>query len=271
MKLPVRAAVVLGAVAVIAVAGYAGAAAYASGHASSGSRSAPGPARPAAAAPAQADLVLVPLATACRVVDTTLKVGPFSPNQSRGYVVGGTTGIAGQGGHNNGCGIPVTATAVAVQLTALNATAAGSFALAAAGTKPAGTAVSFSPGQAATSGTTQALTPGGGKALTVKALGGGADLRVDVTGYYLQQIEAFVNSDGTVFSQTNRIVSVTHHATGQYYLTIDTDVLNCSIMATAVDSGVSASANAGGGTLAFVYTFNSSGPVDAYFNFVITC
>src|SRR5215510_10918737 len=55
----------------------------------------------------------------CRIADTRLAGGPLAAGSTRDFHVVGT-GLATQGGSSSGCGIPTTARAAMVNLTAVN-------------------------------------------------------------------------------------------------------------------------------------------------------
>src|SRR5688572_20069686 len=78
----------------------------------------------ALAAPAtQENLVYFPLENPCRVVDTRVAGGAFAANTQRNYRVTGVN-ISGQGGSST-CGIPTGATAIALNVAAIDASASG--------------------------------------------------------------------------------------------------------------------------------------------------
>lgn len=66
-----------------------------------------------------ADLVYTPVSP-CRIVDTR-PGSPFGANTTRSFFVTGTGGFEAQGGNAGGCGIPELATAVMVNITAVDA------------------------------------------------------------------------------------------------------------------------------------------------------
>ena len=66
-----------------------------------------------------ADLSFTPL-TPCRIIDTRLAGGAIAAGSTRNFVVAGTTGFTAQGGNATGCGVPVGATSVLINFTAVN-------------------------------------------------------------------------------------------------------------------------------------------------------
>lgn len=67
-----------------------------------------------------ADLVFTKV-NPCRIIDTRIAGGPLPSGGGRDFYVAGTVGFTGQGGASGGCGVPVGATAVAVNLVVLPA------------------------------------------------------------------------------------------------------------------------------------------------------
>ncbi|GAB2502327.1 hypothetical protein [Arenimonas alkanexedens] len=72
------------------------------------------------------DLVYTPV-TPCRIVDTrNVAAGTIATNGTRNFVAIGVTGFTSQGGSGTDCGVnPLTATAVAVNITAVTPATAG--------------------------------------------------------------------------------------------------------------------------------------------------
>jgi hypothetical protein len=230
----------------------------------------------APAAPQTADQLFVPLPS-CRLVDTVGHRGPIAAGAARTFYVAGATGFGAQGGKNGGCGIPANATAVSAQFTAVDPAGAGSLDVYPAQQKAADPLLYFGAGQDAATGATQPIAPSGGLGLTVKAVSSATDLIIDVDGYYEPQIEAFVESNGTVYSSTSRVLSAAHDGTGLYTVTADTDVYDCSVTVTSSNSAVIANGYGSSGDQIGVmtYAWNASAdsyePADANFNVTATC
>lgn len=127
----------------------------------------------------------------CRLVDTRLAPGPTEPGSS-----GAPALYPGQPGQTSWsrvfraagqCGVPATAKAVSLNVTAVAAAAGGTFAfypgdqLAA----PGASAVSFGPGQTRAGNVVVALSASGSGTLAVQNTSGGpAAVVVDVNGYF---------------------------------------------------------------------------------------
>jgi hypothetical protein len=117
--------------------------------------------------------------TPCRLVDTRQPPGPAG-GPALGSGVPRTFAVAGA------CGVPATATAVAVNLTAVSPTAAGNLTLFAAGTAPPATsALNFAAGQTRSNNAEARLGSAGGVTISYAAPGGATvEVIVDVVGYF---------------------------------------------------------------------------------------
>jgi hypothetical protein len=114
----------------------------------------------------------------CRVVDTRAADGPhggpaLSAGQDRTFT------MADQ------CGIPPTATALAVNLTATGASAAGNLRLYPAGTVlPLVSSINYSPGQTRANNAIVSLSPSGAIAVRCAQGAGSVHFILDVSGYF---------------------------------------------------------------------------------------
>jgi hypothetical protein len=168
----------------------------------------------------------------CRAFDTHATT-PLAANTNRAFAVAGTIGFGFQGGHTGGCGVPTSATAVAISLTTSLASASGTvaaFPFAASVPPPATAAVGFNPSQTQVAGVTVGI---GQNKIFLRPTGGSTQATGDITGYYAPQIEAFINADGTIFSSTSRVLSATHDGAGRYSIIVDRDVYYCAVHVTA--------------------------------------
>ncbi|MFM7063157.1 MAG: leishmanolysin-related zinc metalloendopeptidase, partial [Actinomycetes bacterium] len=128
----------------------------------------------------------VPL-TPCRVLDTRSGGGALQPNVARNVQVAGTgAAIAAQGGTPGGCGVPSTATAVEMAVSAVNPVGNGFLRIWPAGeTAPTATFVNYAAGQSTTNtgAVTRAATS---PDLTLQAFVAATEVVVDVQGYYTE-------------------------------------------------------------------------------------
>lgn len=94
----------------------------------------------------------------------------------------------------------------------------------------------------------------------------------DVTGYYVPQIEAYINYDGSIYSRTARILSVTHNDTGSYTVTADRNVEQCAVQVTPVEGAIATGDGYSGNSIrVLIYAADGTTPVDADFNLSAHC
>jgi hypothetical protein len=183
-----------------------------------------------AAAPAtiiaSSELVFTPV-TPCRAFNTRATT-PITGNQSRSFRIADSTDLSAQGGAATGCGVPASASAVALSLTALDETAAGYLTVYASGAaRPTVVALSYA---ANTTLTNTVIAAVGGKEMSVFT-SRRTNVAGDVVGYYAPPIIANIAADGTLVQGTTRVLSVIKSGTGVYDVTIDRDVSSCIALA----------------------------------------
>ena len=218
--------------------------------------------------------IYVPV-TPCRIVDGREALGAIPAGGNRSYEVRGKTGFVGQGGTSGGCGIPTYATAVTFSVTVVNPAGSGFLRGWPQGlSEPNATLMNFN-GVSQT--TTAPLTLGAAsesKDIRFKSYGNAAMLVIEVQGFYAPQIHGEVNIDGTLASQTSRVLSSSRPATGNYVITVDRNVAGCSASAAPNGSGsFIASAVPGTGNTIDVYTYatNTGNPTNITFNLDVSC
>jgi hypothetical protein len=223
-----------------------------------------------AAVTANPELLYVAI-TPCRIVDTRGAVGPFSSGQTRNYYVGGTFGFAPQGGRSGGCGIPEGAQAVAAVVTAVSPAHAGYVRAWPAGSaEPGATLLNYATNNIGIGGQVK-LRSGAGTDMSVKNYGGPTQIVIDVNGYYIQQLQAYIASGGSVIDQSGRLVSATKNSTGVYTLTWDRSVDTCSGQGSSDLTGHIVSVYTSGNN-SYVYIVNNAGtPEDYWVNVDINC
>lgn len=230
--------------------------------------------RPAVAAPVQEETVFVPI-TPCRIVDTRAKGGPVSA--ARSFYVAGSTHFADQGGTSGGCAVPASATAVSANVVATGAKKSGYVKGYPAGSAaPTASVLNFATASIAND-LSLAVRPGTAQGLTLAA-NTPVQLVVDLTGYYAPQIEAFVDSDGTLDTGTGRVLGVSHVAgTGTYTVSTDSNIFNCSTTATSTQVGAYAAAvpaSSLSSVVVHTWTVTDAGATvstDENFNLTVTC
>jgi len=217
----------------------------------------------AAAVTETPELLFVPVAP-CRIVDTRVAGGKMASGAVRSYYVGGTTGFAPQGGTSGGCGIPEGAKALSETVVAVSPSAGGYLkSWAAGGAEPGSSMLNYQKGAVVSTGTTVPLRSGAGTDLTVKNAGGSTHLVIDVNGYYIQQLQAYIASGGSVIDQSGRLVSSTKTADGQYTLVWDRDVSTCAGVGSSDLTGHIVSVYTSGAN-SYVYIVNNAGVAEDY-------
>ncbi|MDY0909693.1 hypothetical protein [Microbacterium sp. CFBP9034] len=220
--------------------------------------------------PSAAEMQYVAI-TPCRVVDTRSGGGRFSNGTTRSYYVGGTFGFAPQGGTTGGCGIPEGAVAVAATVLALNPSGPGRIKAWPAGVAEPGANVLYYGSESLGAGTTLTLRPGAGTDLTVKNYNASTDVILDINGYYLPQMWAYISTSGAVLDQSGRLLSATNDSAGTYTLVWDRDVSVCVGTANSDISGYIASVYTST-NISYVYIDDNAGNASNYwFNVLISC
>jgi hypothetical protein len=234
---------------------------------------------PAAIRPTNTETLFHPV-TPCRVVDTRHGTGALANSATGTFYVRGTTGFPAQGGTSGGCGIPVGATAVSTNVTAVAPTGAGYMTAFAAGTaEPDTNFITYQPRQNITANPVLPLAASGtARDLSIRNHGSPVQVIVDVTGYYVPQIQGLLIANSGIFDGTTRILSNTRVSSGVFRVTIDRDVTYCApSVTTYYGIGVYASATTFNGNVVTVYlwTLGANGtpiPFDtSYFYLTVSC
>ena len=189
--------------------------------------------------PAPAELSYTQLKP-CRVFDTT-KTTKIPANGSRTFRIAGIS-LEPQGGPAAGCGVPYAATAITLNLTAVNGASAGLATAAATGAGSSGVYLRFPAANPETEAGVVAL---GAQQITVKS-NRAVDVSGDVTGYYAPGIFATFLSDGTMTSSSGRVLTASTVGPGKYSIRVDRDVTGCVATASSVGGRYILGASAGG-------------------------
>lgn len=242
------------------------------------------PAQPARALstvnnPSPEQTVFVPV-TPCRVVDTRHGGGAIVDSATRNFYVAGTANFPAQGGHSGGCGVPVGATAVAVNVTATQTQASGYLIGWAAGTaRPVANFISTTRSGTISANPVLPLAATSSQQLSIYARGA-TQVVVDVSGYYVTQIHALIFASGTasqLYSGSPNVLSIANVGPGVADLTLDRDVTFCTPVAAADAQGHYALSFTFQGTNRIrvqTWTLNSSGtaiPTNGYVYVTVTC
>lgn len=187
--------------------------------------------------------------TPCRIVDTRKGTGangtPLGPGVTRTYYVGGTTGFAPQGGRSTGCGIPVGATAVSAVVTVIKPKVDSGYLQAwpAGVARPTASLLYYTKKQSSSAGATLTLATDAAKSLSVRNVKGKVKLTIDVQGYYVKPLAAFISASGAAYSGSSRIVNATRISTGVYEVQFDRSIRYCTSTVTPYVSSYFASAS----------------------------
>lgn len=223
-------------------------------------------AQPAVLRPATPETVFVATAP-CRAADTRVGGGPIASGSVRNFYIRGTAGFTGQGGHSGGCGVPLSASGVAANVTVTGAAANGYLVGFPFGTSaPLANFVTYRKSVTTTVNPTFALAASGvAPDLAIKSQGSSVQVVIDVSGYYVPQIEGMVAPDGSIYTGSSRLLSATHNSTGNYTVTLDSDVSYCTPTVTAYSGYVYASAYGFNSNKVQVFVwYLSSGTATAY-------
>ena len=170
------------------------------------------------------ETLFVPLPAPCRAFDVRV-----SQNTVKMLRIGGTAGFRAQKGKIGGCGVPDSATAVSISLSASGAPAAGRATAWPRGVgRPASITMSFPRRDMATTGATVALGSGKINIFPTQR----ARFIGDVTGYYVKPLAGFISSSGSPYSGSSRIVSSSRIETGVYEVVFDRNIRYCAATAT---------------------------------------
>jgi hypothetical protein len=214
------------------------------------------PALPGAAQTPPPETVFTAVAP-CRALLTPTKI---PANTSRLVQIVGS-GFGSQGGPTGGCGVPASATAVAMSFTAYGASSPGYLTAYAAGAaRPGVTSVSYPVNGAATAGTIVQLGDQGRISLFAAK-----DVTVagDVTGYYAPKLFAFVAKNGTLY-RGNRVTAVIRPTYAKYSVFFDRNIDNCVAHVTSEYAPYFMSAQVTGDKVD-VYTYDKTGTASEYY------
>jgi hypothetical protein len=204
----------------------------------------------------------------CRLFDTRVHNSPIPAGSTRTLVVGGTADFPAQGGSSGGCGIPTTATAVTVSLSAVIPAGPGYLRAWPAGTTPpTATVLNYTKGFNITTGATIPVSSTG---MTVEAFASKTGLVIDVTGYYQGTISASVDSTGALTSG-NGILDTSRLGVGDYVITTDRDVSNCTASVSSPDGTLSNATTSGNQITVHLVSLSGLTNTDDDFNVGVLC
>jgi hypothetical protein len=217
--------------------------------------------------------------TPCRLVDTRRPGagGFFADRATRSYRTQGNT--TSQGGATN-CGIPATATALELSVTAVTARDTGFLRLfPAGGSEPNATFMNYTPTFNASNAGTVAITPGTGANLKVRNYGAGTQVVIEVLGYYVENLYAVVNADGTL-NRGSAGATAAKQSTGTYRVNFNRNISGCAFSGGLHDASqgfgtqgyLAMAANGDNINGVFVETFGTNSvKADRTFHVTVTC
>jgi hypothetical protein len=172
----------------------------------------------------QPELIYTPI-TPCRAFGGIAQ----TPGQTLNFQITGAADLSGQGGPTKGCGIPASAKAVSINLSASSSSTGKLTGFAKGTTRPNITSLNYQPNKTETAGTTVSIGSDG--KISVYTSGASKSFG-DVTGYFAPQIAVFLRGDGSVVSATTRILKTEGSGSGQYKITVDRNVESCAVQVT---------------------------------------
>lgn len=221
----------------------------------------------------------------CRIYDTRQGQGqtPIGAGNFRILKVRQPEDITGQfraqGGREGGCGVPKDAAAIEATVTAVSAAGTGLLRLWPSGQpETTSTFLNYMRGFNPTNtGAVDICDVGCGTAsdLRVKAFGSATHVVIEVQGYYIKPMAAYVNVNGGLV-RGSRVVSSVRPLTGQYRVQFDRPVDQCIAVATTdgtVGNGwAQVGPDSADNTRIYVFTFDLNGTLaNRAFNVVLTC
>jgi hypothetical protein len=172
--------------------------------------------------------VFVPI-TPCRIVNTQNSAGDIDAGELRSYKTNGNT--SEQGGAA-ACGIPASATALELSVSAVRAEGPGYLRVHPAGVAtPTATFLNYGAGQNLTNaGTVQVRKGANVTNLSVRAFESDTHVVIDALGYYVTELFAAIEAGGAI-SRHNGVVVVANPFPGVTDVVFDRNVTGCGLVA----------------------------------------
>ncbi len=208
----------------------------------------------------------------CRIVNTQ-NGQPLAAGEARGYRVHGDT--RPQGGAQK-CGVPASATAVEVNITAVRAQGNGYLRVGPADAPiPNATFLNYEAAVNLSNAGAVAIESGPGVNLQVQAFVRPTHVVVDVLGYYVASLHATVATDGVLVNGSG-VTDVRRDGVGDYEIDFQRDVTYCGVTGVPTvivpTSTLQVVVTAISEETVYVHTVNGSGtPVDAVFSVTVVC
>jgi hypothetical protein len=215
--------------------------------------------------------------TPCRIVNTQNPAGKLNVGEVRSYRMSGTT--ADQGGAV-ACGIPSTASALELTITAVGAEGNGYLRVYPSNqAEPNATFLNYTNLFNAENAGTVRVAGGLGNNLSVKAYQRRTHVVIDVLGYYVPELMAVVSSAGNIV-RGNGSAQADKEGTGVYRVNFNRNVSGCAFTGGLHDAGtgngtegdIAIAGNGNNPNGVYVQTYNEAGAAaDSEFHVVVTC
>ena len=209
----------------------------------------------------------------CRAANTRVAGGALANTASRDFYVGGTFGFAPEGGLAGGCGVPVSATGVAVTITTVNATHNGYLKVWSTGSaEPATSFMNYGTAfNASVSGTIRISSSGQAR---IRTFGSSVQVIIDISGYYVAPLAAEVSSSGTLI-KGSRVTNafLLSGTTSSYEVDFDRNVSSCAYAVSSFLAGYSLEVEPRSGVANGVYIYtslNGTATTDQFY-LTVTC
>jgi hypothetical protein len=222
--------------------------------------------------------------TPCRILDTRKGLGKLPVGSQRTIDVRGSeTTFTTQGGNPGGCGIPAGAAAIEATVTAIDSGSGFLRAWPANLSQPNATFLNYdsafnisNTGAITLCGGSNELACNANQDLNLQAYGSSTHLVIDVAGFFIRPMAAVINASGTV-RDGNRVASSANlPGSGNYSVTFDRNVSQCTFQATIANTSgkgyavVDPRLDEANGV--FVATYDENGTLsDADFYVEVTC
>ncbi|MFZ9629209.1 MAG: hypothetical protein ACO3C1_07635 [Ilumatobacteraceae bacterium] len=182
--------------------------------------------------------------TPCRIVDTSkTPAGALAANTSRDFF--GIGKLTDQGASVDDCGLPNTATAFLLNVTAASPQGTGNLRVWPWGeTMPETSLVNFRKGVNIANATAVAICRDIANGLcpefdfSVRASNSATNVVIDVMGYYEGPMMVKVNDDGTPYATSFSVDSIGVISSGSYEVIFDRDVTSCTASAVIESQGI---------------------------------
>lgn len=211
----------------------------------------------------------------CRIVDTRVTGGAIHTGSPRSFLAASNSSLAAQGGNPLGCGIPSAAVAIQANVVTVGASGSGYLKIYPYGASaPGASYMNYRDGEALANGGTITLNTAGLKHFTVLAASHSTHVVIDVSGYFVKPMYAFVQGDASL-GTNSRATGATKLNTGTYQVDFDRDVSKCAYHATTYSGSYDVLLQPrfldSHGVYVYLSSSNGTTPTDSAFYLTVTC